>query len=350
MRAGVLVVFSAIVCTTYLPGASAQDPRPAFDANALRLPAGPTPFVLQRGSQLAPHRALTAGLLLGWHQAPLVLESSDGQTERAVGGQLTADVLAAVGLWDVAQLELAVPLVLLQTGTGLSPALGGGADERLEALVLRDPRVTVDGRLLRGSGGRPGLMLSLGASLPVGRKQDLGGGRWGLSPAVAMDWTPGRWRLGLQAGYRWFERVETVGSSRLGDEIVLDAAVHRVVFEERLSVGIELKGRLQLAGQPEGAPPQHALEGYLTGRWMPWPGTDVALVGVLGSGVGGAGTAAFRALLGFQYRLLTARDRSTARRPAEALDRPLPAPAAPGSTAASSREEAHGEADTAALD
>ncbi len=309
-----------LLCAPVLAAqASAED---GFDANAMRLPAGPSAFVAQRSAEVAPHLALTAGYVLGWHQRPLVLVREDGRSEPAVAGQLEGNTLVSVGLWGRAQLGFVVPLVLLQPGTGLSPLREGGAStSRLEMLVLRDPRVALDALLVprRAGSDGPGLLLSLAASLPLGRRRDLGGGRFGLEPTLVADWAQGPWRFGLQGSFRWFASSRRVGRARLGDEVVVGLAARHRWRASRLSAGLELNGRFQLAAQPEGAPLQHGYEALLSGRWMPWRGGDLALSAALGAGIGGVGTAAFRALVGVQYELPLPGG------PAERLSRPLPA-------------------------
>ncbi len=313
---GAWSVSSSTVCAQ--PAADAD-----FDANAQWLSPGPSAFLAQRSVEVAPSGALTAGYVLGWHHRPLVLRQDGGREESAVAGQLTGDMLVSVGLWGRAQVGVVAPLVLLQPGVGLTPLReGASTGGRLEALVLRDPRFVLDGVLLeRARDSGTALMASFVVGLPLGRRRDFGGGHWGLAPSLTAERAFGPWLLAAHVAYRWVDAVRRIGRARLGDRLVTQVGLQRRWARGRWGAALELTARWQLAAQPEGAPSQHGYEALFSGSWFPWRDGDLVLIGGVGAGLGGVGTASFRASFGVRYALPLPGSS------AERLTRPLPAPA-----------------------
>ncbi|ACY16783.1 OmpA family protein [Haliangium ochraceum] len=154
--------------SAHAQGAPAQG---RFDIQFFRPSAAPRDLMVVQKSEVIGHLSPTVGMYMDVGVDPLVLFSVDsGQTVDAVSSRVQLTGLVGIGLYDWADLRLAVPFVPWQTGDNLfqlgtegqvrSPAFG---DIRVSGRVAL-PLFNRTGRYPTG----PGLALAADINLPSG--------------------------------------------------------------------------------------------------------------------------------------------------------------------------------------
>jgi len=167
----------AVVMAGSLAGAGAaraqQEPIETgrFDIQFFRPSAAPRDLLVVQKSEVIGHLSPTLGVFLDLGFDPLVLFSVDtGQTIEAVSSRVQVTGLAGIGLFDWADLRLAVPFIPWQTSDNLFQL---GTEGQVRAPVMGDMRVT--GRVALpffNRNGRyptgPGMAISADLNLPTG--------------------------------------------------------------------------------------------------------------------------------------------------------------------------------------
>jgi hypothetical protein len=269
------------------------------DLQQFQAAPGQGAFLNLHGSRSLVHLQVQAGLLINFGSAPLVLRNpSTGAVSTAVvAHQTTTDLMVAIGLFDWAEIGLALPLTV--QGTNPAPVLGETFRNGLFPAGLGDlrlvPKVTlVDmGPLWLGLAATLTLPTGSGAAL-------LGSGALGARPRVLAEYevAPGT-RLLVNAGANLRPEVRLLNLT-VGSELAYGlGAESRVLSQllEGLTVAGGLSGALGLsASQSEERP----LELLVEGRYA----VSAGLTASLGGGFGlsrGYGTPAFRVLLGVTW-------------------------------------------------
>src|SRR5690554_1915082 len=86
-----------------------------YDARVFRPAVGPPNIFMLEGADSLEHLQVTGGLLVDYASQPLVLEFGD--TSKAIVDQhLAAHVLVGFGLFDRLQMDLALPIYLVNDG------------------------------------------------------------------------------------------------------------------------------------------------------------------------------------------------------------------------------------------
>src|SRR5688500_99576 len=109
-----LAYAAALLCALSQARAHAQ----AFDTQQLRLvPNQQDNYFGQHSARILPSGGWELGLVLNYANDPLVLIDSDGERAGSiVSDQLFGDALFAIGLFDVLEIGLDVPVLLVQRG------------------------------------------------------------------------------------------------------------------------------------------------------------------------------------------------------------------------------------------
>ena len=172
-------------------------------------------------SEVLPHLTPSAGLILHGADDPLeVVErrGADRQTIPLIDEQYSAEVAFGIGLFDRAEIGVALPVVY-QVGQALVDTSGGS--RALPGPAFGALRVVPRWQLRRADGvGGVGLALVAPVYLPVGDTDSYNSaGVVRAEPRLAVDWRPLReLRLAANVGYE--VRPRRVATSRLSDDVV----------------------------------------------------------------------------------------------------------------------------------
>lgn len=139
------------------------------------------------------HLKPSAGLFFNYMKEPLVIAPVGGSVDDAGGGrlidnQLKAELLASLGLFDLASIGVAVPVVLYQNGDQLTQL---GSNASVSSLVLGDIRlvpkvIVLDPKKEWTKGFGVGILLPL--YLPVGDDLFQSDGTVRIEPRLALSW------------------------------------------------------------------------------------------------------------------------------------------------------------------
>lgn len=222
--------------------------------------------------------------------------------EDVVGSLVQGEILAALGLFEVVELGLALPVALIDAAEDVS------ADPLTlrRKFSLADIRLSVKAPILRGDFALAGMVY---ATIPTGDSDEfVSGGYWTLMPMVVASGKLGPVTLGGELGYR-LRRLARLGNLEQDDELELSFGANWTILEQ-LALLVETQLRVGVGGGV-GSSVEVPWDANLGVRWKPNPSISVD-VGV-GRGIGvtdGYGAPSFRAFGIFRYA--TAPDRCDA--------------------------------------
>lgn len=268
-----------------------------FDAQIFRPAAGPRDLVMVSKSEIIADRSPTVGALLHYSLDPLALLMKErDQQLKAVAGRLELDALAGIGLFDWADLTLAFPIILAQTGDNLRPI---GTEGAVQSSALGDLRLTArfalpylnrKAEIKRGFG----MAVTGNVSLPTGNVNAFTSdgtvtGGFGL----IADY---RWNFGLivaaNAGM-WLRPDREFAGVRIGNMASFGLAAEMNVIQRwGVSVIGEVYGHASLTKFPDSAR-QVPAEALLGVRWQTKHGVTLTVGGAFGADCG-FGVPAFR--------------------------------------------------------
>ncbi|MEZ4470542.1 MAG: OmpA family protein [bacterium] len=197
MRRALLVL--ALAASPAAAQQAVQGQAPAFQLEHFEPQADPERSILNvAGADVRGHLAASTGVLCHHADQPLVADPTAGTAEAVVASQTRCEILGSLGLFGVAQLDVALPVVLAQQAAN-DDALAVGALDRPTAGDLRvTPKVQLFQRVA-------GLAMALQAPLylPTGDGGTFNsGGGLRLETRVIADWRAGPWHVAAHAGYQ----------------------------------------------------------------------------------------------------------------------------------------------------
>ena len=244
------------------------------------------------------HLRWSAALTLNYTHSPLVIEPQPevlGEG-RVVADRLQAQVVAALGLAEFAEIHARAPVVLSQGGDRI-PLV---SDPRPAAFAAAD--VTVGGslRLLGAAERGPQLGLVGELVLPSGSQEAYGSDK-GVGPRVlltAAHVVPSAVTIALQLG-GLYRPERQYADAQLGSEALGALGVY-VTSVPRLVVGAEVLGALALASSNSASHTAKSLEAQLGVRYTAAPGFAAQLAA--GAGLNNdVGVPQLRALLSLGF-------------------------------------------------
>ncbi len=258
-------------------------------------PLRPTPstegYVTTRSPDALPRWTPSARLLTGYGQR-LARPGRSGQGDR-LDRRVTSHLLFALGLFDVLELDLGLPVILSQAGR----VAAGDGTSPLASSGVGDLRMGLLGTLLHTPARGFGLGLAFDATAPTGRRDRLAGeGGWTYAPSLVMQQRMGRGLEGaVELGY--FARPDREeGGVRIGDMVTYRLAL-RAHFgrADQWSTLAELDGA---AGVRRGGESPLVLRGGIALRTRAGP--EIGLFAG-GAAVPGFGVPDVHALLSVSY-------------------------------------------------
>lgn len=316
LPAGSIAALAVVLALGAMP-ARAQ----TVDLQQFKAAPGEGAFLGLHGARSLVHLQVQAGLVLNFGNAPLVLRTpTTGAVSTAVvAHQTTADLTVAVGLFELGEIGLALPITL--QGSNPAPVLGETFQNGLFPAGLGDLRLVPKVTLLDTGTFRLGLAATI--TLPTGSGEALmGSSSFGARPRVLVEYDvlPGT-RVALNAGANLRPEARLLNLT-VGSELAYALAAESQLPVEGLTVGGGLSGALGLSElQAEELPVELLVEG----RYLVSPGLTASLGGGFGLSRG-YGTPAFRVLAGVTWA-------QAAERPARAIAvAPPPPPSSPADT------------------
>ncbi len=226
--------------------------------------AGPQRFAAVGSAETVAERQIGFGLVGSYLSRPIVIRGPSpggaGSDQYAVDNQVNANFLFAYGVTDRLQLDVGLPITLVQDGAGTSPLTGGPA---LRDTAVRDlrfgfayalvPRARVDLEKAADEGG-PGKSFAVVSrftvSAPIGDNQSFAGERTAVFvPAVAADYRYSRLFFGAEIGARIRPVTEFAGA-RIGTQVTTAlGAGFEILPQNLLSVFLEGRAYVNLAEQ-----------------------------------------------------------------------------------------------------
>jgi outer membrane protein OmpA-like peptidoglycan-associated protein len=295
--------------------ALAQGTDTSIDVQNYRPSPGPGNYLGVMGSDVAPHVQIGFTLDFNYQHKPLVFESDDGDVvSEAVKYQATLDFLWALGLFNVLQIGVALPVVIAQDGQGLSELSEDAT--KLSTTAIRDLRLHLKGRLLGGGklgGGKggidrdgPGLALSVALSVPTGNDESFAGDRTvTVDPVLVFDYRIKFFKFALNAGVR-VRQMSRVADFDMGHQLLYGAGLGFMLVDKRLHLLAEFEGGYNLNGDSPTSI-RIPMEARAAVGWAFLKGKDLQLLVGGGMGFGQAPTVPqFRVLLSLRYAPLNA--------------------------------------------
>lgn len=216
--------------------------------------AGPQRFAAVGSAETVAERQLAFGLVASYQSRPIIIKSPSpggaGSELFAVDDQVNTNFLFAYGVTDRLELDVGVPITLIQTGVGTSPLTGGRSlrdtavrDMRFGFTYALIPRARTDLQKAADAGG-PGkgfaLATRLTFSAPIGDNTDFAGERaMVFSPSIAADYRAGGMFFGVELGGRVRPVAEFAGA-RVGTQFTTAlGAGYDILPHDVLSVLLE---------------------------------------------------------------------------------------------------------------
>jgi OOP family OmpA-OmpF porin len=219
----------------------------SLDVQNYRPGPGPGNYLDVAGSDVTPHLQIGFGLDVNYQHEPLLFKDSEtGEKSEAVSYQVTLDFLWALGIFDILQIGVALPVVVAQDGDGLDIIQEG---ETLSTTAIRDLRIQLKGRILGGGKGGIkskgfGLAIALGMSVPTGDDENFAGDAnvTADAPVIIFDWRNDLVRVALNVGLRWRETSAVGVDFRLGHQLLYGLGLAVTPLQQRLLVIGEFEG------------------------------------------------------------------------------------------------------------
>ncbi|MCL2725969.1 MAG: hypothetical protein FWD69_16210 [Polyangiaceae bacterium] len=237
---------------------------------------GPTRFATVAGTETVARGNVGFGLVASYQSRPIVLTlpspGAGGSKANVVDNQVTGNFLFAYGVTNRLELDIAVPVTFIQSGTGTSPITGGGdlsdtavRDVRFGATYALVPRA----RVAPSSAAQTAWALTarFQMSAPTSDQANFAGEKTAVFiPSLAADYRYERWFFGAELGARIRPVTEFAGA-RVGTELALGlGAGYDILDRERLSVMAEARGYVNFAEQHDTAPSASGISSSPNGK------------------------------------------------------------------------------------
>ena len=252
--------------------------------------AGPHGIVTVEGSNTVGHLVPTGNLVLNYSSLSLVRENSEGRVTPIVDQQLAIHAVAGIGLSDFLQLDLGLPIYLVNEGTKLS---GEGFDE----LGIGDLSVRPKANFISSQDGGFGLGMLVDFSIPSGDSGTFTGGGFAVTPKLLVDYKVGDFLMAANLGAS-IRETATIDNLDQGSAFEYGVGGQYSLLNGLFLIEGELFGRSSF--DDFFASDDSPLEGILGAKLVTSSGFQV-FAGSGGGLISGAGAPAFRAYVGMGY-------------------------------------------------
>ncbi|PIE65930.1 MAG: hypothetical protein CSA24_01435, partial [Deltaproteobacteria bacterium] len=259
-------------------------------------PGGDNNYVTVQGSGVLPSLKPAVGLYLNYAHEPLLLRrTSTGEEIALLEHQLQLDLIAAVGLFDVVEIGLGIPLTLWQATGDASDSLDPNP---VSSLTMGDIRIYPKWAITHDPEGF-GLALLAVLTIPSGSPSDLQGNESvTVEPRLVAQYQINEaFRASLTGGFLLRPEAQDLYNIGVGNEITFGAGLE-YKFVDDLAVLLEGYGKISV--ESGASSEENPIELALAGRW--WPAAPHAVTfGVARGLTDGYGAPNFRVFLGYNY-------------------------------------------------
>lgn len=289
--------------------ASAEEGR--FDAQIFRPAAGPRDLVMVQKSEVIGHKSPVFGLYSDIALDPLTLVAiSSGKQIDAVGARLQVTGLAGIGLFDWAEVTMAMPFIAWQTSDNLR-SLGSEGEIASQALgdLRFSTKIAIPG-LNRKALIKEGFGMAVAGNinLPTGNQNAFASD--GVVTGGATLIADYRFNFGLLItanGGVWLRPDRQFAGTKVGDMASWGTAAEMYVIQRwGWSVLGGVYGHVSLSKFPD-SPSQVPAEAMLAMRWQWASGFSLTVGGNFGANCG-FGAPLFRAFAGLTWQPKTSRE------------------------------------------
>lgn len=265
----------------------------SFDAQTFRPAAGPHSIFTLDTSGVLGHLDPSGAAVLNYTSRPLMLEQG-GEKVALIDQQLGMHLVAGVGLFDLVELEVGLPVYFINDSELSTSDIEGG--------VVGDINITPKVQILSRENSPVGLAAKVDVTAPTGDENALvGKGSVTAAPGVIVDYQLANIVFATNLGVRIMEE-NGIGNLKGSDRFEYGVGAEAGFLDGLLRVGGELYGSTQLSeffGQKEEDP----LEGILGAKVV----TDSGFSILAGGGAGfisGVGSPEFRGFVGLGYTVM----------------------------------------------
>ncbi|NUN14071.1 MAG: OmpA family protein [Myxococcales bacterium] len=272
--------------------------RDGFSALTFHPKAGENRVFSVEGSDVAPAFTPYAGLWLDYASEPLSLRFEnpiDSFEETVIGSLLVLHVAAGIGLFDFAEVEIGLPVVLFSTDDS-------GRFPEADSAGIADATVAVRFRILERSQDTYGFGLGAGVAftIPFGNTEGFrGDGGVAFIPKVTATYEAmEQLMLFANVGFQFRTDTEEFSNLKLQHEMLYGFGLNYTV-NEWVQAGAEIYGRMNFS-EPFQNSANNPLELLLGPKWL--PGADLQIDTAMGVGlVSGYGVPDWRVVVGIQW-------------------------------------------------
>lgn len=238
-------------------------------------------------ADVAPHLEWSALALFNYANDPLILQDNNGdRLESLVQHQANLHLLFSLGLFDLVDIGVDVPLTVWQEGSSVP---GGGITPEDGSFGVGDLRLVPKVRLFstRANERENGVALALLADvyIPTGDDSRLQGGDFRIGPRLAFDAILGGTRLAANVGYLYREEQQ-IRNLTVRDTLSWNVGAE-VPLHEKFRITGEVFGRLTPGADSieRYNSPTEFLAGakYQTGRFFATAGGGAGLINGYGT-------------------------------------------------------------------
>jgi len=190
---------------------------------------GPTRFQSIGSTETTPHKEFSFGLVTSYSRKPIVLRASNTNPNGDVpvlDHMITSNILIGFGLFNLMEINVALPTTLYQTGDGLG-AFTGSESKEVTGSAMRDIRFGAAFSVLPQSASAQddesvrnpfSLALRFELGIPTGDSDWFGGDRGVVPiPSAAAEYRMGRLALATEIGAR-FRKTSQLAGARVGNQ------------------------------------------------------------------------------------------------------------------------------------
>lgn len=287
---GSIIASVALLCVLALPSSAAAQDSTALDIQNFYPIVGPGGVFSVEGTPVLRHLGPSGSLYLNYASEPLVTKNGD-DIESIVDQQLVMHAQAGIGLFDVAQLDLSMPLYLVSDGR-----LG---EDEFSGFAPGDLAIRAKGQLLSAEEKPVGIGLAADLRLPTGDDEAFAGaGAVSGGAKLIVDSNIGPVYLAANVGTALRPERELVDMSP-GSTLSYGLGAEWSLLDGLVALGGEIYGGTQL-DDLFGTYRTSPLEGVV-GAKLHTPAGFSVVTGAGGGLVPGVGSPSFRSFIGLVY-------------------------------------------------
>ncbi len=249
------VVSLLLFCLAIVPSLAFAQDVPELQLQQFRPAAGPTDYLNMYSSAVGPHLQPDLGVYLDFADDPLKAPSFDAAFNPVLDNQATMSLIGSIGLFDMFEVQLLLPVTLTQKSGDLSPVLDS-PDQQAEVPKwgLNDAKIAVKYSLLDLLRDPLGLGFILSGTIPYGMNDRFVGDQsFSLEALAAAEiWVVRGIRIGMNAGYRYRNTRVEIRDSVIGDEIRWALGANVPLWIKTVDAILEFDGGIGIAKEDSG--------------------------------------------------------------------------------------------------